>query len=66
MRLHNDPEWVLPFEAMKTGDSFFIPTVKTPELLHAIECGAKRLKVRVKALVVIEDDLMGVRTWMLS
>ena len=66
MRLHNDPEWVLPFSSMKSGNSFFIPTVKTPELLHAIECGAKRAKVRVKALVVVEGDLMGVRTWMLS
>tara|TARA_R110000787_G_scaffold252774_2_gene358221 strand:- start:196 stop:396 length:201 start_codon:yes stop_codon:yes gene_type:complete len=66
MRLHNDPEWVLPFSSMEPGDSFFIPTVKAPDLLYAIESGAKRAKVRVKALVVVEGDLMGVRTWMLS
>tara|TARA_B110000211_G_C13927015_1_gene485438 strand:- start:674 stop:829 length:156 start_codon:yes stop_codon:yes gene_type:complete len=51
---------------MEPGDSFFIPTVKTPDLLYAIECGAKRVKVRVKSIVVVEGDLMGVRTWMLS
>jgi len=63
MLLHNEPEWLFPFESMSVGDSFFIPTLKTAPMIHAIESGAKRAKVRVKTCVVVEDKLMGVRTW---
>jgi len=63
MQLHNEPEWIFPFEFMEVGDSFFIPTLKSAPLIHAIESGAKRAKVRVKTCVVMEDNLMGVRTW---
>lgn len=63
MQLHNDPEWLFPFEMMEIGDSFFIPTLKSAPLIYAIETGAKRAKVRVKTYSVIESDYMGVRTW---
>ena len=63
MQLHNDPDWLFPFEMMEIGDSFFIPTLKSAPLIYAIETGAKRAKVRVKTYSVIEADYMGVRTW---
>ena len=63
MQLHDDPEWLFPFEMMEIGDSFFIPTLKSAPLIYAIETGAKRAKVRVKTYSVIESDYMGVRTW---
>ncbi len=63
MQLHNDPEWLFPFEMMEIGDSFFIPTLKSAPLIYAIETGAKRAMVRVKTYSVIEADYMGVRTW---
>lgn len=66
MSLHNKIEWLFPFDSMQAGDSFFIPSVKTAELIFSIERGAKRSKVRVKTQIVIEDDLMGVRTWRLD
>jgi len=58
-----EPEWVLPFEGMQVGDSFFIPTLRPAELLYAIDCGAKRVGMRVKAYVTVREDAMGVRAW---
>ena len=46
MRLHNEPEWVFPFENMEIGDSFFIPTLKPSPLIYAIDSGAKRAQVK--------------------
>ena len=34
MQLHNDPEWLFPFEMMEVGDSFFIPTLKNAPLIY--------------------------------
>jgi ethanolamine utilization microcompartment shell protein EutL len=58
-----EPEWVLPFEGMQVGDSFFIPTLRPSELIYSIDCGAKRAKVRVKSYVTTKDNQIGVRTW---
>lgn len=58
-----EPEWIFPFEALRIGESFFIPTLRPAELIYAIDCGAKRAQVRVKCFVVVKDELLGVRTW---
>ena len=58
-----EPEWMLPFEGMKVGDSFFIPTLRPAELIYAIDCGAKRVKIRVKSFVSTKDICIGVRCW---
>jgi hypothetical protein len=63
MRLHNEPEWILPFQYMEIGESFFIPTLKTSSLIYAIDSGAKRAKVKVKSFVTIKDNCLGVRVW---
>lgn len=61
-----EPEWIFPFEGMDIGESFFIPTLKPSPILYAIETGAKRAGVRVKAYITIKDDCLGVRAWRLS
>ena len=63
MQLHDDPEWLFPFEFMEVGDSFFIPTLKSANLIYSIENRAKKAKIRVKTYAVVEEDFMGVRTW---
>jgi hypothetical protein len=63
MQLHDDPEWLFPFEFMEVGDSFFIPTLKSSNLIYLIENRAKKAKIRVKTYAVVEEDFMGVRTW---
>jgi|TARA_R110002073_G_scaffold72037_4_gene176323 hypothetical protein len=63
MQLHDDPEWLFPFEFMQVGDSFFIPTLKSSNLIYLIENRAKKAKIRVKTYAVVEEDFMGVRTW---
>jgi hypothetical protein len=65
MSLHKEPEWVFPFEYMKPGESFFIPTLKPSPLIYAIESGAKRAKVKVKVFQTMKDGCMGVRCWRL-
>jgi hypothetical protein len=63
--LTKEPEWIFPFEAMSVGDSFFVPTLKPSPIIYAIETGAKRAKVSVKAYVTEKDGCLGVRAWRL-
>ena len=65
MRLNNEPEWNFPVEWMKTGDSFFIPTLKPSSMIYAIDSGAKSAKVKVKAFETMKDGCLGVRVWRL-
>jgi hypothetical protein len=61
-----EPEWIFPFENMEVGDSFFVPTLKPSPMIYAIEMGAKRCQVRVKAFVTVKDECLGVRAWRLN
>jgi hypothetical protein len=58
-----EPEWLLPFEGMEVGNSFFIPTLRPAELIYSIDCGAKRAGVRVKSYVTHKEGFLGVRCW---
>ncbi len=58
-----EPEWVFPFNSMEVGESFFIPTLRFAEMIYAIDCGAKRAKIRVKSYITTKDNHIGVRTW---
>lgn len=58
-----EPEWLLPFEAMEVGDSFFIPTLKPANLIYVIDTRAKAAKCKVRSAVVLNDGYLGVRTW---
>ncbi len=58
-----EPEWIFPFEGMAVGDSFFIPTLKIPEMLYVIDCRAKVAQVRVKAYASSKEGHLGVRVW---
>ena len=58
-----EPEWIFPFEGMDVGDSFFIPTLKIPEMLYVIDCRAKVAKVKVKAYASSKEGHLGVRVW---
>jgi hypothetical protein len=48
---------------MSVGDSFFVPTLKPSPIIYAIETGAKRAKVIVKAYVTEKEGCLGVRAW---
>jgi len=58
-----EPEWVFPFEGMRVGDSFFIPTLRFAEMIYTIDCGAKRAGIKVKSYITAKDKHIGVRTW---
>jgi len=62
----DEPEWLFPFEFMRVGDSFFIPTLRPAYMIYAIENGAKRAKVKVKAYKFSEDGVLGVRAWLIG
>jgi hypothetical protein len=48
---------------MDVGDSFFIPTLRFAEMIYAIDCGAKRAKIKIKCYITAKDEHLGVRTW---
>jgi len=54
---------VFPFEGMRVGDSFFIPTLKVAPMIYAIDCGAKRAGIVVKAFASSKEGHLGVRAW---
>ena len=61
--MYEEVEWIFPFENMVIGESFFIPTLKTSQMIYMIETGAKRVGVRIKAYVTSKDNHLGVRVW---
>jgi len=63
LKLHDDIEWVFPFEGMDVGDSFFVPTLKPSAIMYAIETGAKRAEIKVKAFITTKEGCLGVRVW---
>ena len=58
-----EPEWLLPFEFMRGGDSFFVPTLKPADLIYKIDSASKRAKVKVKIHTTAKDGCLGVRVW---
>lgn len=59
-----EPEWLLPFESMEVGDSFFIPTLHPKTLAKVIDVTAARAGVKVKYFITRNsDDIYGLRIW---
>jgi hypothetical protein len=61
-----EPEWAFPFEFMKPGDSFFVPTLKPLEMLYIVDSRAKAAKVKIKAYTSSKDGHLGVRVWRIT
>jgi hypothetical protein len=62
-QLHKEPEWLYPFMGMGVGDSFFIPTMKSAEIIYSAMEAGKEYGIRVKAYASMKDGIMGVRVW---
>jgi len=58
-----EPVWLFPFEGMRVGDSFFIPTLKTANMIYVVDTPAKAAKVKVRAYATTKDGYLGVRVW---
>jgi hypothetical protein len=58
-----EPEWILPFESMRVGDSFFIPTLRPADMTYIIDTRSKVAEVRVKIYPAIKDNCLGLRVW---
>lgn len=58
-----EPEWILPFDGMNVGDSFFIPTLKPAEMVYIVDTRAKVAKIRVRVYTTTKDGCLGVRVW---
>jgi hypothetical protein len=59
----DEPEWTLPYDFMRVGDSFFIPTMRPTYMLYIIDTTSKKMGVKMKALVRHENGILGVRAW---
>jgi len=60
---YSEPEWILPYQYMKVGESFFIPTMRPAYGHYIIDVTSKRVKVPVKAYTCVEDGILGIRVW---
>lgn len=61
--MKQEPVWILPFEGMQVGESFFIPTLNPAPLIYNIDTAAKRVGVKIQYYITEKDGIMGVRTW---
>jgi hypothetical protein len=58
-----EPIFILPLDQMAVGNSIFIPTLKTAEMIYSVDCRAKDVGIRVKCFVMQHDGVLGVRAW---
>jgi hypothetical protein len=58
-----EPEWILPYQDMQVGDSFFIPTVRPAYVHYIIDVTSKRVDVRMKCYTMVDEGVLGVRAW---
>ena len=65
-QLHKEPEWLYPFMGMDVGDSFFIPTMRSAEIIYSATESAKLYGIRTKAYTTMKDGIMGVRVWRIN
>ena len=65
-REDNEPEWLFPFDYMRVGDSFFIPTLRPAKMIYTLDAAAKASKVRIKSFVTAYNGYLGVRVWRVS
>lgn len=64
--LLNEPSWIYPFMGMDIGDSFFIPTMKSAEIIYSVTEAAKEYGIRIKAYAMMKEGIMGVRVWRIN
>lgn len=63
---NGEPEWLLPFDHLGVGDSFFIPTLRPANMIYVVDSAAKRSGVRIKAFITTHKGYLGVRVWRIS
>lgn len=61
-----EPEYLLPFDFMEVGDSFFLPTLRIPKMTYIVDTRAKAAGVRVKIYPMIYNSVMGIRVWRIA
>lgn len=59
----DEPEWLFPYEFMKVGDSFFIPTLRPSHMVYIVDVTSKKVSVKMRAMVRHENGVLGVRAW---
>ena len=59
----DEPEWVFPYQFMEVGESFFMPTIRPAYAHYVIDRTAKKVGVVMKTYTVMEDGVLGVRSW---
>jgi len=62
----HEPEWIFPYSIMEIGDSFFMPTVRPAYGHYIIDLTSKRVGFRMKTYTVVEDGVLGVRSWRMA
>jgi len=61
----DEPEFLLPFDWMRSGDSFFVPTLRPAHMVYIINCQANSAKTRIRVYPAAKDGILGVRVWRL-
>jgi len=50
---------------MRSGDSFFVPTLRPAHMVYIINCQANSAKTRIRVYPATKDGILGVRVWRL-
>jgi len=63
--VNEEPEFILPFDWMSPGESFFLPTLRPAFMVYVVVQLARSAKVKVRVYPATKDGLLGVRVWRL-
>ena len=58
-----EPSWKYPFMQMKSGESFFVPTLEPDAITKEVKRLAKKDGAKIRIKSVVYDNIYGVRVW---
>lgn len=62
----SEPEWLFPFQFMSVGESFFIPTMHTAQMIYQVTEASKRAGVKIRTFATTKEGHQGVRVWRIA
>lgn len=61
-----EPEFLLPFEFMEVGNSFFLPTLRIPQSTYNVDTRAKIAGIKIKIYPAVHEGFVGIRIWRIA
>jgi hypothetical protein len=61
--LTQEPVWIFPYEFIRVGESFFIPTLRPARMMYRASQCAVNANIKVKIFICSKEEHLGIRVW---